>query len=227
LVKCEEKPDSAYLINALPASIIAEMTAKTGIYFIQISTDHFYTGDCNRKHREEDPIRLLNEYARTKYAAEKFALTCPSSLVIRTNIVGFRDKSEVPTFLEWAIQNIEKDAPMTLFGDYFTSSIHVTQFSSSLLDIIEKKYTGVLNIASREVFSKNTFICALAKRMGYTLTNTNIGSVLDLGGELNRAESAGLDVRKAETILGYELPTLDDVITSILEEYEGGGKVEV
>jgi dTDP-4-dehydrorhamnose reductase len=50
LAKCEEKPGYAYLINARSASTIAEISLKTGIYFIQISTDHYYTGDCNIKH---------------------------------------------------------------------------------------------------------------------------------------------------------------------------------
>ena len=226
LAKCEEKPGYAYLINARSASIIAEISLKTGIYFIQISTDHYYTGDGNIKHTEEHPIRLINEYGRTKYAAEIFALTNPNALVIRTNIVGFRNKIETPTFVEWAIQNIENNSPMTLFDDYFISSIHVKQFSSALLDIIEKNHTGVLNLASREVFSKKTFICALAKKMGYPLTTVKIGSVFDAG-DASRAESLGLDVAKAETILGYELPTLEDVITSIVEEYEDGVKNEI
>lgn len=226
LAKCEEKPDHAYLINARSASIIAEIALKNGIYFIQISTDHYYTGDCNIKHAEEHPIRLINEYARTKYAAERFALTNPNALVVRTNIVGFRNKIETPTFVEWAIQNIENNSPMTLFDDYFTSSVHVTQFTSALLQIIEKNHTGVLNLASRDVFSKKTFICALAKKMGYPLTNVKICSIFDAG-DSSRAESLGLDVGKAEAILGYELPTLDEVITSIAEEYENGVKNEI
>ncbi|WP_094229122.1 SDR family oxidoreductase [Methanolobus psychrotolerans] len=227
LTECEVNPGYAYLVNARPASVISEIAAKNEIYFVQISTDHFYTDDYNSKHREEDPIRLLNEYARTKYAAEKFALTCPNSLVVRTNIVGFRNKAEKPTFVEWAIQNIENGSHMTLFEDYFTSSICVTQFSSALFDIIEKKHTGILNLASSEVTSKKTFILTLAKRMGYELTNVNVGSILNACGNVVRAESNGLDVEVAEGILGYKLPAFDDVITRILEEYEGGVKTEV
>ena len=226
LAKCEENPGYAYLINTRSASVISEIARKAGIYFIQISTDHYYTGDCTIKHAEEHPIRLMNEYARTKYAAERFVLTNPNALVVRTNIVGFRNKIKTQTFVEWAIQNIKNNFPMTLFDDYFTSSIHVTQFSSALLDIIEKRPNGVLNLASREVFSKKTFICALAKKIKYPLTDVKISSVFDAGGA-SKAESLGLDVGKAEAILGYELPTLDEVITSIVEEYEDGVKNEI
>ncbi|MGB3908706.1 MAG: sugar nucleotide-binding protein [Methanomethylovorans sp.] len=227
LNKCEEKPEYAYMVNARPASIISNIAINKSLYFVQISTDHYYTGDGNLKHKEGEAVRLLNEYAMTKYAAEKFALICPNSLVVRTNIVGFRNKDRTPTFVEWVIHNIESNSPMTLFDDYFTSSIHVKQFSSSLLDIIEKNHTGVLNLASSEVTSKKAFITALAKKMGAELTNTTTGSLRDVGGKVVRAESNGLDVEVAENILGYKLPTLDDVITCILDEYEGGVKTEI
>jgi dTDP-4-dehydrorhamnose reductase len=226
LPECEEKPDYAYLTNARPASILAEISFKMGIYFIQISTDHYYTSDRNIKHKEEHPIRLINEYARTKYAAERFALTCPNALVVRTNIIGFRHQTDAPTFLEWAIQSIENNSPITLFDDYFTSSIHVKQFSCALLDIIEKRQNGIINLASREVFSKKTLIFALAKKLGYSLTNAKIGCVFEEG-NLLRAESLGLDIEKAESILGYKLPALKEVIECIAYEYENGVRNEI
>lgn len=226
LSKCEERPDYAYLVNARPAAIMADLSLKTGIYYIQISTDHYFTGDRDIKHTEEHPIRLINEYGRTKYAAERFALTCPDALVVRTNIVGFRNKQETPTFVEWVIQSLENNSPITLFDDYFTSSIHVTQFSSALLDIIEKRSNGILNLASGDVFSKKSFIYALAKKLGYSLSNAKIGSVFE-SGDLIRAESLGLDVGLAEKILGYKLFTLEEVIVSIVNEYKGGTKNEI
>ncbi len=221
LTKCEDNPGHAYLVNSRPSSIMSEISRKAGIYFVQISTDHYYTGDCHKKHSENHPVHLMNEYARTKYAAEVFALTNPNSLVVRTNVVGFRHDLKAPTFLEWVIQNLQKKSVMTLFDDYYTSSIHVNQFSTALMDIIETRFCGVLNLASRDVFSKKEFICALSDRMAYSLDNTVIGSVFDIGGT-PRAESIGLDVTKAEQILGYELPTLDEVITSIIKEYDEG-----
>ncbi len=57
---------------------------------MQISTDHYFCGQGDLKHDESAPVTLLNEYARTKYAGEAFALTNPEACVIRTNVVGFR-----------------------------------------------------------------------------------------------------------------------------------------
>ncbi|MDR3151823.1 MAG: hypothetical protein LBT67_03150, partial [Holosporaceae bacterium] len=85
------------------------------------------------------------------------------------------------------------------------------------MDLIEKKICGLINVASREVFSKAEFIKTLADVFGFSVKNTTISSVKKL--LPNRADSLGLDVSRAETILGYTLPTLDDVIFSLYEEY--------
>ena len=44
------------------------------------------------------------------------------------------------------------------------------------------------------------------------------GSVTEL--KSKRANSLGLDVNKAETILGYKLPNLSEVIQQLKEEYD-------
>lgn len=221
LAECEKNPGYAYQINSRPAGLIAELCRKNGLYFIQISTDHYYAGDGDAKHKETHNVYLLNEYARTKYAAEMFALTYERSLVVRTNIVGFRGKPNQPTFVEWAIQTLKDQAPITLFNDFYTSSIDVLQFSEALFEVIDKQPVGILNLASRDVANKETFIKKIATKIGYSLAYAKIGSVND-DNIVVRADSLGLDVAKAEVIIGRPLPTLDGVIDHLITEYSEG-----
>ncbi|MDR0870748.1 MAG: sugar nucleotide-binding protein, partial [Planctomycetaceae bacterium] len=67
---CENNPGLAYRINARPSSVFADWTKKHNAYYVYISTDHYYTGDGNKQHKETDAVTLLNEYARTKYVGE-------------------------------------------------------------------------------------------------------------------------------------------------------------
>jgi dTDP-4-dehydrorhamnose reductase len=216
---CETNPDRAYLINSRPSGIIARLGRQMGFQSIQISTDHYFTGDKDTQHSESSPVSLLNEYARTKYAAEALTLSYANSLVLRTNIVGFRGKTSEKTFVEWIVDNLANSTPMTLFDDFFTSSIDVCQFSRSCFDLIEKKTIGVLNLASREVVSKKRFIESLASQLGYEPQAYAIGSIRDMPG-VWRAESIGLDVRKAENILGYRLPTQAQVTRNLVQQYK-------
>lgn len=170
------------------------------------------------RHSESDEISLLNEYARTKFAGEGFALTDPSSVVLRTNIVGFRH-NQAPTFLEWAIGALKRKEKMTLFDDFYTSSIHVLQFAKIIFDVIKQRPNGIFNVASSTVASKKDFIIALSQTLFNTApVNYSVGSVKSLG-TARRANSLGLDVTKIENFLGYAMPDLDQVMHSIKREF--------
>ena len=214
---CEDKPDLAYLVNSRIVGIISDWSLKNSCYFIQISTDHYYVGDGSKKHSEKDQITLVNEYAKTKYLGEVLALINPQSLVIRTNIVGFKNHSK-PTFLEWVLQSLKNNQQINLFNDYFTSSIHTNQLAKIIYDLIDLKLTGVINIASSSVSSKEQFILALAKKFNFNLNNAKSISIFD-SNIIKRAESLGLETAKIESILGYNMPDINEVIDSIHQDY--------
>lgn len=219
LAACEADPGAAYRINARLPALLAELSRRHGFHLVQISTDHFFTGDGAAPHDESARVRLVNEYARGKYAGEAFALSAPDAWVLRTNLVGFRAAAGQPTFVEWALDSLIRRQPMTLFTDYYTSSIAVRLFADILLDALPLRPTGLYNLAAREVFSKRDFVAALARGFGLDAGACAAGSVADLSGA-RRAESLGLDVRRAETLLGRRMPGLSDTIASLLTEYE-------
>ncbi len=214
---CEKNPGLAYMVNARPVAIMASLCKKLGIYLVHVSTDHFFTGDNRLKHNESDPVVLLNEYARTKYVAEQFGLINPDSLIIRTNILGFKNSLKKPTFADWMFKSLQQNTPMQLFDDFFTSSLTVTQFSKYLFDLLPLRPTGILNVASKDVSSKKELILTINKKAGFHRTNLETGSVLELCPR--RAESLGLDVSKVEKILGLSMPSFDEVADDLVMEY--------
>lgn len=216
---CDENPTLAQEVNSKPSKFLADLADELGFYYIYISTDGYYNGDGDKKHTTHDEILLLNNYAKTKFDGELFTLKNKNALVVRTNIVGFRGRQNEPTFVEWVIDSLKHCAEMTLFSDYYTSSITVNQFSKALFDIIPKRPSGILNLASSEVSSKEKFIKELAKALDYNLNNPKIGSVKDLNTS-KRADSLGLDVSEAEQLLGRKLPNLQEVIAQIKKEYD-------
>ena len=217
LNECEVDKGKAYLVNSRPAGIISEYCLEKDIYFIQISTDHFYFNEMDKKHLETDEIWLLNEYARTKYLAESLTLKNPNSLIIRTNIVGFRGRKN-NTFVEWALNSLKSQESINVFEDYYTSSIDVHNFSRILHDLIKDKPSGIYNIASSEVFSKKDFIFSLADSFNLSKSNCHPSKINN--GGLKRATSLGLNIDKVENAVGYKLPTLKDVTDSLKKSYE-------
>lgn len=219
LLLCEKDPGYAYIVNSRPAAIIAKICKELSAYYIHISTDHYFYGDEDQKHTENCKIFLVNEYARTKFAAEGFAMTYEQSLIVRTNIVGFRGIAEKPTFAEWVIQTLKSKSPMTLFNDFYTSSITVTDFSRILFDLLKIQPIGLLNVGSRDVVSKKEFIYRVAKKLGCFMEKSQTGSV-NSNSSLIRANSLGLDVSKVEFLLNYLMPTTDEVIEQLICDYQ-------
>ncbi|RDW20774.1 dTDP-4-dehydrorhamnose reductase family protein [Oceanobacillus chungangensis] len=223
---CEKNPGEAYIINARIPAFIALACKNVNSYYIQISTDHYYTNDNIKQHNELDQVRLLNEYARTKYAGEIFALNYENSLVIRTNILGFRNKLNQPTFIEWIVKSLETNQTITGFDNYYTSSIDIYSFAEILRELIDYRVTGILNIASYDVISKYEFIHSFARHLGYN--DLVIKGEMINEKEITRAESLGLNIGKLTYYLkNHTIPTSEEVILKLVKKYKEGAFYEL
>lgn len=213
---CEREPGLAYALNARSLALLASWSSERDVRLIHVSTDHYYTTGAAAAHDEQAPITLVNDYARSKYAGEAFALTADRGLVLRTSIVGIRGW-EQPTLAEWAIETVLNDRPAKLFIDAFTSSIDVRAFSRAALDLAAGPAKGLLNLAAREVYSKADFVEEIATQMGKRLTATTEVSVATQ--QPPRASCLGLDVGRAQAMLGYTLPGLHEVVAAVVADY--------
>ena len=222
LPQCEDDTGMAYAVNTRLPGKLAELCDNLGCYFIHISTDHYYCHDRDKKHLETDKITIRNEYARTKYLGEQLVALHARNLIVRTNIVGYRNNPSKPTFLEWCIQAFNRDEEMTLFDDFYTSSIYTDQLCMVLEDLLEIRPEGIVNIASSTVSNKMEFILALAKRLIGREPRYRIGKVNQML-DVPRADSLGLDVSKIENIVGYKMPDLEKVIYDIDLDYKRMG----
>ncbi|HUZ72616.1 MAG TPA: sugar nucleotide-binding protein [Stellaceae bacterium] len=215
---CERDPCGAYAVNARAVALMAAACRALRVPLVQISTDHFFTGGGDRRHTETDPMTLVNEYARTKFAAESFASLAPRTLVVRTNVTGLRGEPGRLTVAEWALDALVRRAPLRLFDDYHSSTIDTIGFARALFDLIDTGTTGVVNLAARTVASKARFVRTLAGALGIALDWDERASVRELA--TPRAESVGLDVAKAERILGYALPDTETVCRNLVLQWK-------
>ncbi|MFZ5571677.1 MAG: SDR family oxidoreductase [Thermodesulfobacteriota bacterium] len=219
LSACEKDPGFAYAVNARPVSALAELSMERGWPLVHISTDHFFTGDGDKCHDERAAVRLMNEYARTKYAAEAYALTAEKSMVVRTNIVGFRDGEGAPTFMDWLVDSLRRKTAITLFDDYYTSSIDTVMFAVLLRRLIQSGTTGIINLGARQPASKLEFAKQVTMKMNLDLSAVKTGSIRSMTNP-QRAESLGLDCRRAEKILGAPMPDLDEIAENLARQYK-------
>lgn len=201
---CNDYPCKAEMINAILPKVLANCASQNNARLIQVSTDHFYSGDRDKLHVEEDEIQLVNKYAETKYLGELNCLEYVKSLIIRTNITGYRGEAERPTFIEWLHKSITNQLPLKLFNDFYTSTIDTETFCKLCLNPALATESGIFNIASRKALSKKAFAELIARKLKINLDWAEEASVLTLG--LRRAESLGLNCNKAEKVIGQKMP---------------------
>ena len=215
---CEQYPELAFKVNAQAVSKMALAANKIGAQLIQISTDHYYLNSGPMKHSETNPISIVNSYAYSKFSGEIYAKIALKNLIIRTNIIGFKDNKN--SFLDWAFEKIYSTETIRLFDDFFCSSIDIWNFSEILVKCIDKELSGLYNISSRDVLSKATFVNLLAQYLGINLRNFEYKSVIEESIlSVRRANSLGLDVSKVEKDLGQNMYNSEKVIKKIIEVY--------
>ncbi len=216
---CERRPAEAYLVNTRLPGVLARLCSQRGVRLVHVSTDHYYCGRSNQLHDEHHPVVLVNEYARGKYAAEALVATCPDALILRTNIVGFRGWTDRPTFAEWALDALQTGNPFNGYSDMWTSSIDVDRFAAALFDLVDLGATGVLNVAAREATSKLEFIQALAVALGLDASIVRPTRLVSHCGTA-RANALGLDVSRAEALLGRRLPSAAEVTAALAHVHQ-------
>jgi len=211
----EADPSAALEANARLPGLLADWGRRRGTPWVQVSTDHYWHDIENTLHTEAAPVSPPNTYARTKHAGEEAALRDPGCLVLRTNIVGFRGRAGEPTFVEWALAALAAGEPFDAYTDVWASSIEVGQFANALFDVVGLGATGLLNVASRESISKADFIAALAQAAGY---DERLARRVPRPARQRprRANAMGLDVSRAEVMLGRKLPDAAEVIEAIV-----------
>lgn len=208
LARCEARPQDAWLLHARLPGLLAHWSRGTGVPWVQVSTDHYFSGSENVLHDEGAAVEPPNEYARSKLAGEALALASPLALVLRTNIVGRRGWPGLPSFAEWVLSALQEGKPFPGYTDAWASSLEAGQCAAALLDLAGAGHRGLLNVAASESVSKADFITALAQAMCLDdgTMKRQLRPTSSPASSLLRANTLGLDVSRAQTLLGRPLP---------------------
>src|SRR5690242_16494390 len=86
---CEAHPKECMRINGEVPGYLAGLAKSVRAAFVYISTDAVFDG-CTGGYSETDPVRPVNQYARTKAAGEAAVLQAMrEALVLRVNMFGW------------------------------------------------------------------------------------------------------------------------------------------
>jgi dTDP-4-dehydrorhamnose reductase len=99
--QAEAEPETAHAVNAEGTGNVARACRERGILLVTFGTDYVFDGALTRPYREEDPVRPLSAYGKSKLAAEQSLLASGADhLLVRTQwLYGAGGRNFISTIL--------------------------------------------------------------------------------------------------------------------------------
>lgn len=143
----------AWAVNVDGSEHVARACATNGAWLVHVSTDVVFDGRAGRPYREDDPVAPVNDYGRSKAAAEERVQAAdPTAVIVRTSLI-YSGPSRPPGPQELAA--LDPDA--TFFTDELRSPIQVDDLARALIDLVHLDVHGPLHVAGAEGVSRQRF----------------------------------------------------------------------
>ena len=205
---CESEKERAFAVNSLGVMNIASLCREYSSKFIHFSTDYVFSG--NKGQYSEDSIPdPINYYGFSKSISDAYALSLPSSLVIRTSGVYGYGKN-FPRFL---YDSLNAGKTVNVIEGYY-SPITSELLARSVKYLIEhdKNISGILNIAGERI---SRFELAKTIATTFNLRSDLIVKAQKLPKmKALRPYDSSLDISKAKRIVDFDFYSIDANIRS-------------
>lgn len=209
--ECERRPEASWLLNCYIPAKISQLLSNTKTKFVQISTDHFESGDFSPR-SELEKVWHVNQYGYSKLLAEEEVLIqSANNLVVRTNFFGLGKKNG-NSLLDFAFNSLTSGKSVRGFADVEFSPVGVTFLSSVLATLLRENCSGILNVSSQEVINKYDFLLLVADILRIQSDFVSKGSSKDLNEFVLRPNYLALDPRKLIREHGVEIPSIEEMI---------------
>lgn len=206
--------DMAAVIE-LGAAHITRAAAATGARLIHLSTDVVFSGRDGAPYDETAVPSPVNAYGRAKATAETIVQAYSNHVIIRTSLIYGLTRMDHGT--AWMAEALQAGQPVTLFDNQIRNPVWVNTLVSACRELADHHpYTGILNVAGRQVLTRAEFALKLLDWWGISSRQTlTIGP--SLGGQwpLN----CELDLRRATAVLATPLPGVDEVCQTALSPF--------
>lgn len=223
---CEEKPDLAHHVNVELAENVAIACARRGVKLVHISTDHLFSGDAQFV-TEDESVKPINSYARTKAEAEKrVGNACPDALIIRSNFFGWGTTYR-QSFTDTLIGTLRKNQPIRLFDDIYYTPTLIESLIEAIQKLILCDARGIFNVVVNERISKYDFGLHVASIFGCNEKLIQRVSIGEMSKLVHRPRDMSLSNQKLLTFLGLNLGGVNQHLQRLLDQEQSGLSFEL
>ena len=164
---CEERKRFAFDTNVRGTDNLVRAAETIGAHFVHVSTDLVFNGEHN-PYPEGDRLSPPNYYGLTKAAAEAAVLASDAdAAIVRTPIIyGPRMFPNLNSFSDTIIHSLKTGKPMSAFSDQRRCPTPAWNLADVLLEIAERRLTGIFHAVCPESSTRYEFAVKLAETLG-------------------------------------------------------------
>jgi len=213
---CEERKADAFAVNCLGTHNVVAAAEKVGAHLVHVSTDLVFDGERN-PFKPDDPLCPANYYGLTKAAAEAavYASALKWAIVRTTTLYGPRKFPFLQSFSDKVIESLRQGQPVIAYTDQYRPAAPVWNVADVLLEVAERRLTGIYHAVCPEVTSRFQFARKIAEVFGLDESLIEAVSVDDVEMLARRPKTLVLDTTASARILNTRLLTFEEGIREL------------
>lgn len=139
--RCEREPDEARRQNVDATAHVAAAAEAVGAHLVHVSTDYVFDGAQATPYGVDDPTAPVQEYGRSKLAAEAVALDGGGTVVRTSWVSGVVGASTVRRIVEGAQQG----TPLRFVSDQVSQPTVAADLADRLLGLAALRHAGIVH----------------------------------------------------------------------------------
>ena len=149
---CEKEESMAFDINTKATQTIAQQCSISNTFLVYVSTDYVFDGNLGM-YKEDDVANPLGFYGKSKLEGEKAVQNFSTNWCIARTSTPFGLHPTKKSFPMWVIENLQKQKQIDVLIDQFTSPTYIPNLSRMLIEISERRITGIIHTAGASKIS--------------------------------------------------------------------------
>ena len=214
---CETETELAKKINTDATEILALESEKHNTFFVYMSTDYVFDGKVGMK-KENDKTNPINFYGKSKLDGERvFKKITTPNVIVRTS-TPFGIHSKKISFPFWIKKNLELKKEILVLTDQYTSPSYVPNISKMIIEIMERKITGIIHLAGATKISRYDFAVQISKIINVNKQFLKLTKMDQMDWKAQRPADSSLSVSKANKILKNKPEKIEDSLKLLFNQ---------
>ena len=217
--KCEIGKESAWKTNVEGTENIAELCKKHQAFPVYISTDYVFNGEKGM-YKENDEPDPVNYYGLTKLKGEESIkkLTDEYCIARASVIYGSIPATGKINFALWLLNKLKRREKAKIVTDQWNSPTLNTNLANMVLEVLERKLTGIFHLAGATRLSRYEFAKFLAENFSLDMNLITPVSSKEISWIARRPKDSSLNIKKAQQTLKNKPLKIEQALNKMKKE---------